>query len=150
MFAEVWKNKNEVSIMKNMIRMQRGMTFIGVVFVLGFIAIVVLFGLRAFPLFYEKTQVKAAMESVVNREGSAKFTAKEAQDAFLRGIGITNIQRFSGKNIKDFLVLEKAKERNTPNVLHLKYQATNKLAGELQLLLMVDISMPLAKAGTGD
>ncbi|MBM2830650.1 MAG: hypothetical protein HW411_1440 [Gammaproteobacteria bacterium] len=136
--------------MKNMFRMQRGMTFIGLVFVLAFIAIVVLFGLRAFPLIYEKTQVKAAMESVVNREGSSKFTAKEAQDAFLRGIGITNIQRFNEKNLKDYLILEKSKEKNAPNVLHLKYQATNKLVADLQLLLMVDISMPLAKGGTGD
>ncbi|MBF8268968.1 MAG: hypothetical protein HW386_677 [Gammaproteobacteria bacterium] len=136
--------------MKNMFRMQRGMTFIGLVFVLAFIAIVVLFGLRAFPLIYERTQVKAAMESVVNREGSSKFTAKEAQDAFLRGIGITNIQRFNEKNLKDYLILEKSKEKNAPNVLHLKYQATNKLVADLQLLLMVDISMPLAKGGTGD
>ena len=136
--------------MKNMFRMQRGMTFIGLVFVLAFIAIVVLFGLRAFPLIYEKTQVKAAMESVVNREGSSKFTAKEAQDAFLRGIGITNIQRFNEKNLKDYLILEKSKEKNAPNVLHLKYQATNKLVADLQLLLMVDISMPLTKGGTGD
>ena len=136
--------------MKNMTSMQRGMTFIGLVFVLGFIAIVVLFVLRAFPLIYEKTQVVAAMESVANREGSAKFSEKEAQNAFLKAIGITNIQRFSEKNLKDYMTLEKAKERNSPNVLHLKYQATNKLAGELQLLLAVDVTVPLAGASTGE
>ena len=136
--------------MKNMTGMQRGMTFIGLVFVLGFIAIVVLFVLRAFPLFYEKTQVVAAMESVANREGSAKFSEKEAQNAFLKAIAITNIQRFDENNIKDFLVVEKAKERGATNSLHLKYQATNKLAGELQLLLVVDATMPLAGASTGE
>ena len=52
--------------MKNIFRMQRGMTFIGLVFVLGFIAIVVLFVLRAFPIIYERTQVQSAMKSVVN------------------------------------------------------------------------------------
>ena len=33
---------------------QQGMTMWGLVFLLGFIAIVVLFTLRAYPLYYEK------------------------------------------------------------------------------------------------
>ena len=136
--------------MKNMIETQRGITFLGLVFVLAFIAIVVLFTLRAFPLFYERTQMAAAMDSVAHREGSAKYSDKEAQDAFMKALQVTNISRFNERNIKDSLILEKGGERSAGKVLHLKYQATNTLVGELQLLLNVDISKPLSGAGTGD
>ena len=129
--------------MKNMIAKQRGITFIGLVFVLGFIAVLVLFTLRAFPLFYERTQVVAALQSVSNREGSSKFSAKEAQKMFLKGIQITNIERFSDQNVKDYVTLEKPKEGSGPNILRVKYDATNKLAGGLELLLHVDESVPL-------
>lgn len=135
--------------MKSMTATQRGMTFLGLVLVLGFIAIIVVFILRAFPLFYERTQVMAAMESVANREGAVNYTDREAHSSFLNAISITNIERFNQKNIKDFLVVEKPKERGAPKVLHLKYQATNKLIGDLQLLLDVDVSMPLSGAATG-
>jgi len=136
--------------MKNMMAEQRGMTFIGIVFVIGFIVIVTLFVLRAFPLFYERTQVIAAMESVANREGSSKFSSKQVHRAFMRAINVTNIDRFTDSNIKEFLLVEKAKKRGDPKVMHLNYQATNKLAGGLQLLLMVDESVLLTKAGTGE
>ena len=136
--------------MKRMIANQRGMTFIGLVLVLGFIAILVLFTLRAFPLYYERTQVIAALQSVANREGSSKFSAKEAQKMFLRGIQITNIDRFSDQNVKDYVTLEKPKEGSGPQILRIKYDATNKLAGGLELLLHVNEAVALTGPTTGE
>jgi len=90
------------------------------------------------------------LDSVAHREDSAKFNDKEAQTAFLKAIQVTNISRFDDRNIKEYLTLEKGGEHGAGKVLHLKYQATNKLAGELQLLLDVDISKALTGTGTGD
>ena len=134
--------------MRNLLAKQRGMTFIGLVLVLGIVAILVLFILRAFPLYYERMQVVSAMESVANREGSSKFNEREAQNYFLKGIQITNIERFDEHNIKNFLTVEKAKDKSSPNLLHVKYDATNKLAGGLELLLHVDESMPMVAQDT--
>lgn len=136
--------------MKNIIAKQRGMTFLGLVFVLGFIAIVVLFVLRAFPLYYERTQVVAAMHSVANNEGSEKYTERDARKSFMRSISITNIQRFTDQNVKDYVTLEKPKDGSGPKILHVKYTATNPLAGGLYLLLKVDEKVPLTTAGTGE
>lgn len=129
---------------------QRGITFIGLVIVLAFIAILVLFTLRAFPLFYERTQVVAAMDSVANRQGSSNFSEREAQRMFMRGIQITNIERFNDRNVDDYVKLEKSTERGGPKILHVKYDATNKLAGGLELLLHVDESVPLTGPTTGE
>ena len=134
--------------MKNLLTKQRGMTFIGLVLVLGFIAILVLFILRAFPLYYERTQVIAAMQSVANREGSSKFTEREAAKNFLKGIQITNIDRFDDQNVEEYVKVEKSKEKGKPNLLHVKYSATNNLAGGLKLLLDVDETVPLVQQDT--
>ena len=136
--------------MINKIAKQRGITFIGLVIVLAFIAILVLFVLRAFPLFYERTQIVSAMQSVANREGSSKFSEREAQKMFMRGIQITNIERFNDNNVKDYVTLEKSESSGGPKILHVKYDATNKLAGGLELLLHVDESVPLTGATTGE
>ena len=136
--------------MMNKYAKQQGMTFIGLVLVLAFIAILVLFTLRAFPLFYERTQIVSALESVANRDGSSKFTEKEAQKYFMNGIAITNIERFTDKNVGDYVTLEKPNSGKGPKVLRVKYDATNKLAAGLELLLHVDESIPLAHAGTGE
>lgn len=136
--------------MKNKMAKQRGMTFIGLVLVLAFIGILVLFTLRAFPLFYERTQVISAMQSVANREGSTKFSSREAQKMFMKGIQITNIERFTDNNVKDYVTLEKPQNSGDPKMLHVKYDATNKLVAGLELLLHVDESVPLTGPTTGE
>ena len=138
--------------MKTMTANQRGMTFIGLVFVLGFIGLVVLFILKAFPLFNEKIQVVAALESVSNQADSVKFREAQVHQAFLRSLSATtNINRFNKNNIKDYLVLDNPDKRGDPKIMHLSYQATNDLAGGLQLLLNIDEKIPLGGGGeTGD
>ncbi|MCZ6525910.1 MAG: DUF4845 domain-containing protein, partial [Gammaproteobacteria bacterium] len=61
---------------------QRGMTFWGVLFIFGFIAIVVLFSLRAFPLYNEKMSVISAMNSVSQRPDASKLTTKNIRKYF--------------------------------------------------------------------
>lgn len=136
--------------MKSIIAKQRGMTFLGLVFVLAFIAILVLFALRAFPLYYERTQVLAAMQSVAHNEGSQKYSERDAQKAFMKSISITNIERFGDRTIKNYLTLDKPEDGSGPKILHMKYDATNELAGGLYLLLKVDLKVPLTTAGTGE
>lgn len=136
--------------MKNMIAGQRGITFISVVFVLAFIAVVTLFILRAFPLYNERIQVVAAMEAVAKRENSPKMSETDVRKAFMRAIAVTNIQRFSDKNIKDFLEVERPANRGDPKMMIMKYDATNKLFGELQLLLNVDAKVALTGPDTGE
>ena len=53
--------------MINNMKKQSGVTFIGLVFILGTIALVVIFVLRAFPLYNEKFQVTAAANSVASK-----------------------------------------------------------------------------------
>lgn len=136
--------------MKKLAANQQGITFLGLVFILGFIAIVVLFVLRAFPLYNEKFQVVAAMKSVVSRPDAPKLKTKEVHKYFMRNIQVTNVNRFDDKNVKDYVKVIKPKKKSDPKIMHLKYEATNKLFGDLNLMLKFDEQMPLSGASGGE
>jgi Tfp pilus assembly protein PilE len=132
---------------------QLGMTLGGLIFVLGFIAILVLFAVRAFPLYNEKMQVVAAMNTVVSRPEAASMSEKELAAAFLRNIeATTNLQRFNQKNLKDMVEVVKPETKGEPKQLRVHYQATNVLFKDLHLMLNFDHRLPLRgnASGTGE
>jgi len=129
---------------------QEGITFLSIVFILGIIAIFVLFALRAFPLYNEKFQIVSAMQTVVNRTDATKLKNKSAGKAFLRAIAVTNITRFNDTNVKEYLKVEKPKKKGDPKILHLKFEASNVLFSDLSLTLKFDKKMELTGSGKGD
>ncbi len=129
--------------MKHSIKQQTGLTFIGLCFILSFIAIVVVFVLRLFPLYNEKFQIEAAMQTVVSQPESAKRNITDTRSAFMRALAVTNINRFNNKNIKDHVNIIKPAKSGEPPMLHVQYQATNKLFADIQLLLSFDRKLPL-------
>lgn len=138
--------------MKHSIKQQNGLTFIGLVFVLSFIAIVVVFVLRLFPLYNEKFQIEAAMQTVVSQPDAAKRNITETRGAFMRALAVTNINRFNSQNLKDHVNIIKPAKSGEPPILHVKYDATNKLFADIQLLLSFDKQLPMSATtgSTGD
>lgn len=129
--------------MTKMLIKQRGITIWGVIFVLAFIALVVLFTLRAYPLYYEKMQVTASMNTVASRPDATEMSTNEIRKAFYSSIQITNITRFNDRNLKDHVFLVKSKIKGEPNLLNVKYSSTNTLFQDLQLLMEFDESVPI-------
>ncbi len=130
---------------------QLGMTFWGVLFIFGFIAIVVLFSLRAFPLYNEKMSVISAMNSVSQRPDASKLTTKNIRKYFLRNIeATTNIERFTDQSVKQLVKVIKPRKKGQPRILHVKYQATSPLVAELYLLLEFDERMEIRGPNTGE
>ena len=128
--------------MKQPFKNQSGMTFIGLVFILGTIALVVIFVLRLFPLYNEKFQIEAAMQTVVSRPDAENRNIADTRKAFLTALAVTNISRFN-KNVKDHVNIIKPKTKGEPPMLHVQYQATNKLFADIQLLMSFDKQLPL-------
>ncbi len=102
--------------MNQPLKKQSGLTFIGLVFVLGMLAMVVLFVLRLFPLYNEKFQIEAAMQSVISQPDASSMSIADLRRNFLRAISVSNITRFNDANIKDHLDLVKA-TRGQPALL---------------------------------
>ncbi len=133
--------------MKHSLKQQTGITFIGVCFVLSFIAIVVVFVLRLFPLYNEKFQVEAAMQTVASQPDASKKSIAETRSALLKALAVTNIDRFNDKTVKEYVTVEKPAKSGEPPLLHVKYQATNKLFADIQLLMAFDKQLPLGTTG---
>ncbi|MGK0297851.1 MAG: hypothetical protein ACI9XC_001468 [Gammaproteobacteria bacterium] len=137
--------------MKQTLHKQSGLTFIGLVLILGTLALVVVFALRLFPLYNEKFQIQAAMESVAAQPDSDKKSIGETRSAFLRAIAVSSVNTINSGNIKDYVDLVKPKKSGESPMLRLHYQSTNKLFADVQLLLTFDEQIPLGKsAGTGN
>jgi hypothetical protein len=138
-------------MMIQILHKQSGITFIGLVFILGMFALVVLFVLRLFPLYNEKLQIQSAMENVATQPDSDKKNVAETRAAFLRAIAVSNVRTINSANIKDYVDLIKPKKSGEAPMLRLHYQSTNKLFADVQLLLDFDEQIPLGiSAGSGN
>jgi len=133
--------------MKNSLKQQSGITFMGLCFVLAFIAIVVIFTLRLFPLYNEKFQIEAAMRSVVSQPNAAKKTIVDTRKDFLKALSVTNINRFTDQTVKEYVMVEKPTKKDEQPMLHVKYNATNVLFSDIQLLMAFDKKIPMGSAG---
>ncbi len=136
--------------MRKMISKQKGITGIGIMFVLVIIAGVVLITLRLFPLYNEKFQIVSALNSAVSRPGASEFNSKQAGKAFLTALAVTNINRFDSNNIKNYLEVIKPKKKGEPRMLHLQYEARSPFFADIQFVLVFDKTIPLTGPSTGE
>lgn len=136
--------------MRNLNQKQQGITFIGLCFVLGIIAILVLFAVRAFPLYNEAFQVTAAINSVIARPDAADLKDKDVYKYFLHNMEVTNIQRFDNFNVRDYVKVIQPAKAGQPKIMEVKYEARNILFGNLYLLMDFDKKVPLGGGKTGE
>lgn len=129
---------------------QSGITFWGLCFVLFFIGVLVLFTLRAFPLYNEKFQVLSAIDSVVSRPDASKLSDADVRKYFMRNIQVTNIDRFNDRNIRDHVTVIKPKNKREPRIMHVQYEARNDLFSDLDLILVFDVKKPLRGPSEGE
>ena len=136
--------------MRKLITKQDGMSGIGIILVLVVLAGVVLIVLRIFPLYNEKFQVVAAMNSVVSQAGSNKPTTKSASKSFMKAISISSVSRFTDYNIKEHLKVIKPKKKGNPRLLHLQYESRNVFFADIYFTLVFDKKIPFGESDTGD
>lgn len=130
---------------------QKGLTLGGLIFVLSFVGVVVLFAVRAFPLYNEKMQVVSAVNTIVADPEAGGMTDKEIRDRFLANMyATTNIRRFDEKNVKDYIIIDKPKKAGEAKTLRLQYEARGPLVYDLELLLVVDQAFPLRGNAGGE
>jgi Domain of unknown function (DUF4845) len=82
--------------MKNIIKNQQGMTFIGMVFVIGAIICFALVGFKVAPPYMEYMKVKSAVKKAANEASGNK---KDAADSFNRSAQIDDITVVKGADL---------------------------------------------------
>lgn len=122
---------------------QAGLTFWGLCFIIFFIGIVVLFTMRAFPLYNEKFQVVSAINSVASRPDATELSNADVRKYFMRNIQISNVDRFSSNNVTEYVDIIDPRKRGEPRIMHVHYEARNVLFSDLYLLMDFDVKKPL-------
>ena len=126
--------------MKNLLKHQEGITFIGILVILGMLGCFFLFGLRAFPLYTEHFAIKQAMKGVASQPYKSRNSIAKVRRLLLKNLDINHVYTFNSKNIKKVSTLKKKKGKQ---ILYFKHTESKRLFGDLYLTLKIDESLEL-------
>ena len=90
--------------MKNLLKHQEGITFIGILVILGMLGCFFLFGLRAFPLYTEHFAIKQAMKGVAAQPYKSRNSITRVRSLLLKNLDINHVYTFNDKNIDNIKV----------------------------------------------
>ena len=126
--------------MKNLLKHQEGITFLGILIILGMLGCFFLFGLRAFPLYTEHFAIKQAMKGVAAQPYKSRNSITKIRTLLLKNLDINSVYSFNSKNIKKVTTLKKKKGKR---ILYFNNLKSERLFGDLYLTLKTDESIEL-------
>lgn len=116
------------------LKQQKGVTAIGWLIILGLIAFFVMIALRLFPIYAEKYNIVASLNSLTKEPQVTRKSKADIQKLILRRFLINDVKNAGRKNITI------TKRAGVLNVT-VKYQVKTKLFGELSLVADIDESV---------
>ena len=126
--------------MKNLLKHQEGMTFLGILIILGMLGCFFLFGLRAFPLYSEHFAIKQAMKGVAAQPYKSRNSIRKVRILLLRNLDINSVYTFNEKTLKEATTVKKKKGKR---ILYFNHTKSELLFGDLYLTLKTDESIEL-------
>ncbi len=107
---------------------QSGLTMISVLFILGFIAVVVLLVLKITPIYLNHSKVKNAMTAVESMENLSSMSKNEIYRSFEKRFDLNYVDKVTKRDInviktEDYLKVEIA------------YERVEKIVGNLSVLV---------------
>lgn len=134
--------------MFNTLGRQRGLTFIGFLFacaLVGFFALVIM---KLYPLYYESFKVSAAMEAIAKLPDIGQKTKQDIETAMLKNFEISQVDRFTGRNIKEYLKVKRNSDGRS-RTMTMTYEDRASLFGNLDIVLKFDESKSIPGLGSG-
>jgi len=126
--------------MKNLLKHQEGITFLGILVIFAMLGCFFLFGLRAFPLYTEHFAIKQAMKGVVNQPYKSRNSLQRVRSLLLKNLDVNSVYTFNQKNIKKVATVKKKKGKK---ILYFNHTKSERLFGDLYLTLKTDESIEL-------
>lgn len=107
---------------------QKGVTFIGILFIGGILVFVALIVMTIFPAYTEYFSVKTVIQAM-SKESLSTMSKKEIMDSFNRRANTSYVTVVTGKD----LTIDKNSTGET--VVSVQYQVLKPLAGNISILL---------------
>lgn len=108
---------------------QRGITFIGLVFVVAAIVFVAVIGMKLTPAYLEYMSVKKVIAKIAHEPSFAEMSKKDIVDEFDKGATIDNIKVIQGSD------LEITKQDAGKQIVTAQYQVVVPLVANVSALL---------------
>ncbi len=108
---------------------QRGITFIGLVFVIAAIVFVAVLGMKLIPAYLEFMSVKKVIVKIAHEPAFAEMNKKDIADEFDKGALIDNIKAVQGRD------LEITKQGSGKQTVSVQYQVVVPLVANVSALL---------------
>jgi len=108
---------------------QRGITFIGLVFVVAAIVFVAVIGMKLTPAYLEFMSVKKVIAKIAREPSFAEMNKKDIADEFDKGAVIDNIKVVQGSD------LEITKQDSGKQIVSAQYQVVVPLVANVSALL---------------
>ncbi len=113
---------------------QRGMTFWGLLFVLGVLSIFLFIGFKLYSPYFEDFKVRAALDSLARQSDIGTMTRADVASALSKRFDIDNV---SAVDLQKDLTIE---TRGRTKIIRVRYENVIPIVGNLSILLNFDHS----------
>ena len=111
---------------------ERGISFVGLMFVLVVLGITLLIGLKLFPIYLESFKIDKAMKGVITDSKIGERSKRQIEAALIKRLDIDSVKVITNRNIKEHLVITSASGEVS---LDLEYEAEAELLGNMSLVI---------------
>ena len=111
---------------------ERGISFVGLMFVLIVLACVLLLSLKLFPIYTESFKIDKAMKGVIADSEIGKRSRREIQNALIKQFDIDAVTVITNRTIGEHLEIQ---SQSGIVSLDIHYEAETALFGNISLLV---------------
>ena len=114
---------------------QRGISFLGLITLVGILGFAAVIGLKLIPIYMESWKIDGIMDAVISDPDVNTQTRQEVIDSLLKRLDIDAVEAVNYGNWRDSLTVTKRKNNTTIEVF---YRVETPLIGNLTLVAEFD------------
>lgn len=116
-------------------RRQRGLSFLGLIALVGILGFVTVIGLKLVPIYMDSWKIDGVMNAVINDPQIDEWSRQEVINSMLKRLDIDQVDAVNYHNYKDSLTVTK-KDKSTS--ISVYYRVETPLIGNLSLVAEFD------------
>jgi Domain of unknown function (DUF4845) len=126
-----WRLYSQENVAMSFITRQRGLSFLGLVALVGILGFAAVIGLKLVPIYMDSWKIDGVIESVIKEPGITQQSRQEVIELVLKRLDINAVDAVNYKNYKESLTVSKRKNNTSINV---NYRIETPLIGNLSLV----------------
>ncbi|GMQ76677.1 MAG: DUF4845 domain-containing protein [Gammaproteobacteria bacterium] len=117
------------------IKRQRGLSFLGLIVLVGILGFAAVIGLKLIPIYMDSWKIDGVMESVIKEPDITRQSRQEIIELMLKRLDINAVDAVNYSNYKESLTVSKRKNNTSINI---SYRIETPLIGNLSLVAEFD------------